>query len=76
MNRTMKKHNVQFDIKLGTAQYDALVDALDQYCANQGEFEACENEEGGTPDAPPSAKLAAAQEMLGQLNYLVQRLAG
>jgi len=71
MNLTMK-----LNVKLGTAQYDALVDALDQYCANQSEFEECENEEAGRPDAPPSEKLAAGQAMLAQLNQLVQQLAG
>ena len=66
---------ITFNVKLGTARYDALVDALDQYCANQSEHEQETNEESGSPDAPPSAKLAAAQTLLDRLNQLVQQLA-
>jgi hypothetical protein len=61
---------MDISIKLGTAKYDALVEALDQYCANQSEYEETEHE-----GKEPSEKLQAAQEMLDQLNAMVEALA-
>jgi hypothetical protein len=51
---------IPLNIKPGTAQYDGLVEALDQYCANQSEHEECAGD-------PPSEKLVAAQELLAEL---------
>ena len=62
--------DLTLSIKLGTARFAALAEALDQYCENQGEAEAHEDD-----DEPPSAKLAAAIEVRDQLNSLLQKLA-
>ena len=42
-------------------EHTALIEALDQYCANQREHEECEG-------IAPSLKLAAAESMLYDLN--------
>lgn len=62
------KANVNLSIKT-RAEYDALLDALDQYVSNQGEFEAMEHE--GTE----SAKLTAARAILETLTLPIIALA-
>ena len=57
-------------------RFEALVDALDQYTANQAEHEECEWEEHESGDFEPSAKLRAANEMLETLQIMQLRALG